>query len=51
MAETIKILIFASTISATPLYNAYHGGTYFFADGTIYKAAYKYCRPNVGVEE
>lgn len=23
----------------------------FFADGTIYKAAYKYCRPNVGVED
>lgn len=25
-----KNIIFASTISATPLYNAYQGGTYFY---------------------
>ncbi|OUO14369.1 hypothetical protein B5F93_08105 [Odoribacter splanchnicus] len=32
-----KNIIFASTISATPLYNAYQGGTYFlYTHGNIH---------------
>ncbi len=39
-----KNTIFALTISATPLYNAYQGGTYFFYTyGNIHKATHKYC--------
>ena len=36
-AVRLKNIIFAITISATPLYNAYQGGTYFlYTYGNIY---------------
>ena len=37
IASVRKNIIFAITISATPLYNAYQGGTYFlYTYGNIY---------------